>query len=138
MAKQLDESLISTLFRVADADRDGAVGGVEAVQFFARSGLPQESLGQVSVMALALRHGSTLPACRGSVRRSRFDSHNRSCLCLVCLSGLGAGQQRRAQAEPGAVRIGAEAGSAGAGAFAPAAVAGHVPSPTASSQMTPA
>lgn len=55
MAKQLDDSLISTLFRVADADRDGAVGGVEAVQFFARSGLPQESLGQVSVMALALR-----------------------------------------------------------------------------------
>ncbi len=43
----LDSSLVSQLFRVADEDHDGAVGGAEAVKFFSRAGLPQETLVQV-------------------------------------------------------------------------------------------
>jgi hypothetical protein len=42
-----DQELFEAWFRVADADRDGAVGGVEAVAFFGRSGLPQATLFQV-------------------------------------------------------------------------------------------
>jgi len=34
-------------FALADEDRDGAVGGAEAVRFFTRSGLPKDVLGQV-------------------------------------------------------------------------------------------
>jgi hypothetical protein len=34
-------------FRLADEDRDGGVGGAEAVRFFTKSGLPQDVLGQV-------------------------------------------------------------------------------------------
>jgi hypothetical protein len=34
-------------FKQADQDRDGAVGGHEAVSFFLKSGLSQEVLGQV-------------------------------------------------------------------------------------------
>jgi len=34
-------------FKLADEDRDGVVGGAEAVKFFLKSGLPQEALGQV-------------------------------------------------------------------------------------------
>ncbi|KAF6263937.1 hypothetical protein COO60DRAFT_1664828 [Scenedesmus sp. NREL 46B-D3] len=34
-------------FRLADEDRDGGVGGAEAVRFFTKSGLPQEVLGQI-------------------------------------------------------------------------------------------
>jgi hypothetical protein len=34
-------------FKIADADKDGMVGGGEAVQFFLKSGLHQETLGQV-------------------------------------------------------------------------------------------
>lgn len=35
-------------FKIADEDQDGAIAGVEAVKFFGRSGLAQETLGQVS------------------------------------------------------------------------------------------
>lgn len=38
---------IEAWFRLADTDRDGAIGGAEAVAFFTRSGLPQDVLGQV-------------------------------------------------------------------------------------------
>lgn len=34
-------------FKIADADKDGVIGGGEAVQFFLKSGLPQDTLGQV-------------------------------------------------------------------------------------------
>lgn len=37
-------------FRIADEDRDGGVGGAEAVRFFTKSGLPQDVLGQVGTM----------------------------------------------------------------------------------------
>lgn len=42
MATQLEQ-----WFRLADEDRDGWIGGGEAVKFFTKSGLPQEVLGQV-------------------------------------------------------------------------------------------
>jgi hypothetical protein len=48
MAVQLDQ-----WFRAADEDRDGVVGGGEAVRFFQRSGLAQEVLGQVRSAAPA-------------------------------------------------------------------------------------
>ena len=41
-----DQELFEQWFRIADADRDGAVGGSEAVAFFGRSGLPQATLFQ--------------------------------------------------------------------------------------------
>lgn len=34
-------------FRLADEDKDGKIGGAEAVKFFTRSGLPKDVLGQV-------------------------------------------------------------------------------------------
>lgn len=34
-------------FRIADADRDGVLTGAEAVSFFQRSGLPQQTLFKV-------------------------------------------------------------------------------------------
>ena len=42
-----DQELFESWFRVADGDKDGVVGGVEAVAFFGRSGLPQATLFQV-------------------------------------------------------------------------------------------
>ena len=36
-------------FQLADTDRDGRIGGKEAVQFFTKSGLPQDTLGHVSL-----------------------------------------------------------------------------------------
>ncbi|EFJ51520.1 hypothetical protein VOLCADRAFT_103432 [Volvox carteri f. nagariensis] len=47
MAQQLFEQW----FRIADADKDGAVGGGEAVSFFMRSALPQLVLGQIWELA---------------------------------------------------------------------------------------
>lgn len=41
-------SQIEQWFRLADEDRDGGVGGAEAVKFFTKSGLPQDVLGQVT------------------------------------------------------------------------------------------
>lgn len=43
MAQQIYEQW----FRIADEDKDGAVGGAEAVRFFMRSGLQQAVLGQI-------------------------------------------------------------------------------------------
>lgn len=43
MAQQIYEQW----FRVADEDKDGAVGGAETVRFFMRSGLQQAVLGHV-------------------------------------------------------------------------------------------
>ncbi|GLC36577.1 hypothetical protein PLESTF_001275100 [Pleodorina starrii] len=43
----MTQQLFEQWFRIADADRDGAVGGAEAVSFFIRSGLPQAVLGQI-------------------------------------------------------------------------------------------
>ena len=42
-----DQELFESWFRIADGDKDGVVGGVEAVAFFGRSGLPQATLFQV-------------------------------------------------------------------------------------------
>ncbi len=44
----MTQQLYEQWFRIADADKDGAVGGGEAVSFFMRSGLPQGVLGQAS------------------------------------------------------------------------------------------
>ncbi len=52
MAQQLYEQW----FRIADADKDGAVGGAEAVNFFLRSGLPQNVLGQVRAICKSTRN----------------------------------------------------------------------------------
>lgn len=42
-----DIDLFDNWFRVADKDKDGAVSGGEAVEFFQRSKLPQATLFQV-------------------------------------------------------------------------------------------
>jgi hypothetical protein len=56
-------------FRLADEDRDGGVGGAEAVRFFTKSGLPQEVLGQVitKVASTAI----TVSACPAAAPTSR-------------------------------------------------------------------
>lgn len=41
-------TLYEQWFRLADEDRDGQVGGAEAVKFYLKSGLQQAVLGQVS------------------------------------------------------------------------------------------
>lgn len=43
----MDVDLFNDWFRVADQDRDGLVSGAEAVGFFQRSGLTQDTLFQV-------------------------------------------------------------------------------------------
>ena len=43
----IDVVQLEQWFRAADEDRDGVIGGAEAVKFFQRSGLAQEVLGQV-------------------------------------------------------------------------------------------
>jgi epidermal growth factor receptor substrate 15 len=49
-------------FKIADADKDGVVGGAEAVKFFLRSGLSQETLGQVRSSCIAtMIRGTELP-----------------------------------------------------------------------------
>lgn len=45
--------LFDQWFRIADADRDGRVSGPEAVTFFQRSRLPQETLFKVLVPSVA-------------------------------------------------------------------------------------
>jgi hypothetical protein len=52
-------------FRAADEDRDGVIGGAEAVRFFQRSGLAQEVLGQV-------RGNASLPICAACARCQRL------------------------------------------------------------------
>ena len=42
-----DQDLFDAWFRFADADRDNVIGGADAVTFFSRSGLPQETLFKV-------------------------------------------------------------------------------------------
>jgi len=42
-----DQELFDAWFRFADADRDNVIGGADAVSFFSRSGLPQETLFKV-------------------------------------------------------------------------------------------
>jgi len=42
-----DQDLFDAWFRFADADRDNVIGGADAVAFFSRSGLPQETLFKV-------------------------------------------------------------------------------------------
>lgn len=41
---------IENWFRAADEDKDGVVGGAEAVKFFTRSGLAPDCLGQVRTL----------------------------------------------------------------------------------------
>lgn len=41
--------LFDQWFRIADTDRDGRISGPEAVTFFQRSKLPQDTLFKVSV-----------------------------------------------------------------------------------------
>ena len=43
----MDADLFEKWFLIADADHDGVVSGGEAVQFFQRSNLSQETLFQV-------------------------------------------------------------------------------------------
>lgn len=42
-----DQDLFDAWFRFADADGDNVIGGADAVAFFSRSGLPQETLFKV-------------------------------------------------------------------------------------------
>lgn len=45
-------------FRIADEDKDGKIGGAEAVRFFMRSGLPKDVLGQVRELGCCAFEGS--------------------------------------------------------------------------------
>lgn len=47
-----DIDLFDNWFRVADKDRDGVISGMEAVEFFQRSQLPQATLFKVLCSAL--------------------------------------------------------------------------------------
>ena len=97
-----DIDLFDNWFRVADKDRDGVISGMEAVEFFQRSQLPQGTLFKVSLrpralllqVSLALTAGLALDCCvvitmlvqsnrsgtwwRGRVHRST--SHNSTAL----------------------------------------------------------
>lgn len=52
-----DADLFENWFSIADQDHDGLLTGAEAVQFFQRSNLSQETLFQVAT-AFHPRHGS--------------------------------------------------------------------------------
>ncbi len=55
-----DIDLFDNWFRVADKDKDGAVSGAEAVEFFQRSKLPQATLFQVRLAAQLCKFAVTL------------------------------------------------------------------------------
>ncbi len=50
----MDADIFNAWFQVADQDRDGLISGGEAVAFFQRSGLSQDTLFQVGQPASAL------------------------------------------------------------------------------------
>lgn len=56
-----DIDLFDNWFRVADKDRDGVISGMEAVEFFQRSKLPQGTLFKVS-QRISLSQSNPLPA----------------------------------------------------------------------------
>jgi hypothetical protein len=113
-------------FRLADEDRDGGVGGAEAVRFFTKSGLPQEVLGQV--IHDDAKNAFTVSSCPSTALTSRvslcwltpasdhcFASFQQQ-LKLLRPADLGVCIWWRCQAQYGAVCSGDAAGSAGAGA----------------------
>ncbi len=55
VAAAMDADLFNAWFQVADQDRDGLISGGEAVTFFQRSGLSQDTLFQAGRPASALR-----------------------------------------------------------------------------------
>lgn len=62
-----DQDLFDAWFRFADADRDNVIGGADAVAFFSRSGLPQETLFKVwECIGSFLRGGGELSRRGGS------------------------------------------------------------------------
>jgi epidermal growth factor receptor substrate 15 len=50
----MDGDLFETWFRIADEDRDNAIAGAEAVKFFQRSNLSQETLFKVLTLSIAI------------------------------------------------------------------------------------
>lgn len=52
----MDVDLFNDWFRVADQDRDGLISGAEAVAFFQRSGLTQDTLFQVCAATMCFAY----------------------------------------------------------------------------------
>jgi epidermal growth factor receptor substrate 15 len=50
----MDGDLFETWFRIADEDRDNAIAGAEAVKFFQRSNLSQETLFKVLNLSITI------------------------------------------------------------------------------------
>ena len=50
----MDADLFDSWFRIADRDRDGRVSGAEAVDFFQRAGLSQDTLFKVWQLLFAV------------------------------------------------------------------------------------
>lgn len=48
----MDADLFDSWFRLADKDRDNRISGAEAVEFFQRANLPQETLFKVLVLPM--------------------------------------------------------------------------------------
>lgn len=46
----MDAHILEQWFRLADEDKDGLIGGAEAVRFFMKSGLAPECLSQVRAL----------------------------------------------------------------------------------------
>lgn len=95
-----DIDLFDNWFRVADKDRDGVVSGMEAVEFFQRSQLPQATLFKVN----CLRGYPTLDGqdCDGLLSKlvsahakyKRADDQNHNTLCPMH-TGLEPGGRRK-------------------------------------------
>ena len=78
-----DIDLFDNWFRVADKDRDGVVSGMEAVEFFQRSQLPQATLFKV--------------LCSGSY--PNLNQWNFDCLlAIICMSDFKVRPHRKSKA----------------------------------------
>ena len=63
------DQLYNSWFDLADVDRDGALSGQEAVQFFLRSDLPQQTLKRVRARAHSHTRHVTWPCDEAAAAR---------------------------------------------------------------------
>ena len=61
----MDADLFERWFAIADQDHDGMVSGIEAVEFFGRSSLSQETLFQVLLHSTFLRPSGSVERTNG-------------------------------------------------------------------------
>lgn len=108
-------SQIEQWFRLADEDRDGGVGGAEAVKFFTKSGLPQDVLGQVNLTSVpAVSKGLSAGGSASPVVAVDLTWFN----CFtVLLADLGVRIRRWCKAQHDAIWRCYATGSPGSGAY---------------------